>query len=232
MRLLLLEKRGFATAQRLALYNCYKDQLGPIYPGQTLNIMLTFTLSNFIELVIDVHDTKLPPTACKISSLQETKQIVTQTCTTVKFTILQINSHYKWCELIFKNYDFTLTSDDAFYIKFYPCPAGFSKINGRCQCDPILTATILSIDDCDINDQTILRPANSWISATTNNETFTYFVSLDCPFDYCLPYSSHLKLSLTADLQCQFRRHNLLCGECSDGLSTVFGYIFSLSKMF
>ena len=81
----------------------------------------------------------------------------------------------------------------------------------------------MSIDDCDIDDQTISRPANSWISAITNNGTFTYLVSDKCPFDYCIPHPSHLKLSLTADLQCQFRRHNLLCGQCSDGLSTVFG---------
>ena len=214
-------KKGLCYCSKVSAINCYKDQLGPIYPGQTLDIMLAFRYSSFIKLIIDVHDTKLPLTACKISSLEETKQIVTQTCTVVKFTILQIHSHYKWCELIFKTD--RLTSNDAFYIKFYPCPAGFSKINGRCQCDPMLTATSLSIDDCDINDQTILRPANSWISATTNNETLTYLLSLDCPFDYCLPYQSRLKLLLTADLQCQFRRHGLLCGQCSDGLSTVFG---------
>ena len=204
--------------------NCYKDQLGPIYPGQTLNIKLAYRYSNFVELIIDVHDVKLPPTACKISSLQQTKQIVTKTCTMLKFTILQANSHYEWCELIFKTHNTELlNSNDAFYIRFYPCPIGFANINGSCQCDPVLESGLLSIDDCDINDQTILRPANSWISATTNNETFTYLVSLDCPFDYCSPYPSYLQLSLTADLQCQFRRHSLLCGQCSDGLSTVFG---------
>lgn len=215
-------KRGLCYCSEISTINCYKDQLGPIYPGQTLDIMLAFRCSSFIELIIDVHDTELPPAACKISSLQETKQVITQTCTAVKFTILQTSSHYKWCELIFKTDQ--LTPNDAFYIRFYPCPAGFSKINGRCQCDLMLTATsLLSIDDCNINDQTILRPANSWISATTNNETFAYLVALDCPFDYCLPYQSRLKLLLTADLQCQFRRHGLLCGQCSDGLSTVFG---------
>ena len=205
--------------------DCYTDQLGPIYPGETLNIMLAYPHSsyNIIELIIDVHDTNLPATACKIFSLKETKQIVTRICTELKLTVLQVNSHYKWCELKFKAYDAILTSHDAFYVRFYPCPAGFTKINGRCQCDPILKSSLLSIDDCDINDQTISRPANSWISATTNNGTFTYLVSANCPLDYCIPYPSDLKLSLTADLQCQFRRHNLLCGQCLDGLSTVFG---------
>ena len=225
--------RTFAAKEKNLCYcsengsiDCYKDQLGPIYPGETLNIMLAYPYSSYkiVELIVDVHDAKLPSTACKISSLQETKQIVTQTCTIVKFTILQVNSHYQWCELIFKIYDIQLLdSNDAFYIKFYPCPAGFTKIDGRCQCDPVLKSSLLAIDDCDINDQTISRPANSWISATTNNGTFTYLVSDNCPFDYCLPYPSHFKLSLTADLQCQFRRHNLLCGQCLDGLSTVFG---------
>ena len=204
--------------------DCYKDQLGPSYPGETLNILLACMHSHSIVLIIDVHDIKLPPTACKISSLQQTKQFVTQTCTLLKLTILQVNSHYPWCELIFKTYDPTqLNANDAFYVRFYLCPAGFIKIDGRCQCDPILKSSLLSIDDCDIDDQTISRPANSWISAITNNGTFTYLVSDKCPFDYCIPHPSHLKLSLTADLQCQFRRHNLLCGQCSDGLSTVFG---------
>ena len=204
--------------------DCYKDQLRPSYPGETLNILLAYMHSRIIELIIDVHDNKLPPTACKISSLQEAKQIVKQTCTPIKLTILQANSHYKWCELIFKTYNSRLlNANDAFYVRFHPCPAGFKRMDGRCQCDPILQLSLLSIDNCDINDQTISRPSNSWISATTNNRTFTYLVSDNCPFDYCLPYSSHLKLSLTADLQCQFRRHNLLCGQCSDGLSTIFG---------
>ena len=81
----------------------------------------------------------------------------------------------------------------------------------------------ISVDNCDINDQTIECPANSWISAVTNNDSHTYFVSLDCPFDYCLPRSSHIKLSSSSDLQCQHKRSKLLCGQCSDGLSTVFG---------
>ena len=204
--------------------DCYKDQLGPSYPGETLNILLACMHSHSIVLIIDVHDIKLPPTACKISSLQQTKQFVTQTCTLLKLTILQVNSHYKWCELIFKTYDPTLlNANDAFYVRFHPCPAGFKRMDGRCQCDPILQLSLLSIDDCDIDDQTISRPANSWISTITNNGTFTYLVSDKCPFDYCIPHPSHLKLSLTADLQCQFRRHNLLCGQCSDGPSTVFG---------
>ena len=47
-------------------------------------------------------------------------------------------------------------------------------------------------------------------------------MSLKCPFDYCLPHSTHSDLSNT-DLQCQFSRCGKLCGQCQPGLSTVFG---------
>ena len=201
--------------------NCLVDELGPIYPGQTMNIKLAYpTGHHFTLLHVDVYDTIMPATACKVSFLQDANQLVRQTCTELNFTIAQTNDHYKWCELIFK---LPFIPNDGYYIKFYPCPAGFVKLDGKCQCDPILRSSTIIVDNCDINDQTIEHPANSWISAVTNNDSHTYFVSLDCPFDYCLPHSSRLKLSSSSDLQCQHRRSKLLCGQCSDGLSTVFG---------
>ena len=229
-RMITLINESFVTINKSLCYcsnqeqiDCQVDELGLIYPGQTLNIMLAYPNAyQPTPLFLDVYDTEMPPTACKVSFLQDANQIVGQTCTHLNFTITQINDYYKWCELNFK---LPFSADDGYYITFYHCPAGFIKLNGKCQCDPILKSTILSmiIDDCDINDQTIKRPANSWISAVTNNNSHTYFISLDCPFDYCLPYSSRLKLLSSSDSQCQHKRSNLLCGQCLDGLSTVFG---------
>ena len=110
---------------------------------------------------------------------------------------------------------------NIFYIKQITCPTGFVKRDKRCQCDPALVQ--YGITNCNINDQTILRPVNSWISATTHNNSYTYYISLHCPFHYCLPHSSHLNFS-TPNSQCQFNRSGLLCGHCQQGLSycTVF----------
>ena len=201
--------------------DCLVDELGPIYPGQTMNIKLAYpTGHHFTLLYVDVYDIVMPVTACKMSLLQDANQFVGQSCTELNFTIAQTNDHYRWCELNFK---WPFLPNDGYYIKFYPCPAGFVKLDGKCQCDPILISSTIIIDSCDINDQTIKRPVNSWISAVTNNDdSHTYFVSLNCPFDYCLPHSLRLKLS-SSDLQCQHKRSKLLCGQCSDGLSTVFG---------
>ena len=81
-----------------------------------------------------------------------------------------------------------------FYVKLRKCPVGFSMIlcTGKCECDPSL---ISMITQCNINDQALLRPANSWISAESHNNTHSYRISHNRPFHYCLPQSSSLNLS-------------------------------------
>ena len=104
------------------------------------------------------------------------------------------------------------------------CPVGFllqSHLQ-RCHCDPVLDGHAISVTTCNLADGTILRPANSWISADTVNGSHRYHVSSQCPFDYCLPYSSYLILS-THNMQCQFNRFGVVCGHCQQGLSAVFG---------
>ena len=113
---------------------------------------------------------------------------------------------------------------EMFYVQIKPCPMGFTLQSDKkaCYCDPFLNNYELSITSCNINERTILRPANSWISAIAVNNSHSYIVSSQCPFDYCLPHSSHLNLS-NPDSQCQFERSGVVCGECQHGLSTVFG---------
>ena len=111
---------------------------------------------------------------------------------------------------------------EMFYVKIKPCPKGFKMINSRksCYCDPLLHT--LSITSCNLDDETILHPVNSWISADTINKSHVYLISSHCPFYYCLPYSSHINLS-NPDSQCQFNRSGRVCGHCQSGLSTVIG---------
>ena len=97
---------------------------------------------------------------------------------------------------------FENTWTDIYAITLYNFPKGFLlHSEGYCWCDPVLSSHIPSITHCNIDDQTIPCPANSWISAHTVNNSHSYQVSLHCPFDYCLPHSSHLNLS-TPDSQC------------------------------
>ena len=192
-------------------YNCYLDEIN-VYPGQTVHLRLISTITNVNYLTVTVNATIT--TSCRVAKTSEIEQKVYNNCTSVYFTI-----HYykKWCEL-FLSYQF---GEDIFYVNFLPCPPGFSlnHLEGYCQCDPILTSTTIISITCNINDQTILRPGNSWIHTTSN---YTYQVSSPCPFRYCLPNPSSFNLS-NPDSQCQFKRSGLLCGKCQKDLSTVFG---------
>ena len=201
-------------------YDCYKETLDSIYPGQTITITLINYRTTFGHEVYQtkdvVVDTSLP-TACVVTNSSEMKQYIAHNnCTELKYSIAFPSDN--WCELFLRTSSCGIYHTDIYYITQLPCPIGFIKIKGECQCDSSLSEYNI---ECDINDQTILRPANSWISATTHNNSYTYHISLHCPFHYCLPHSSHLNLS-TPNSQCQFNRSGVLCGHCQQGLSIVF----------
>ena len=98
----------------------------------------------------------------------------------------------------------------------------FDDNTEKCECDSSMQSKLLPIANHNINDQTILRPANSWMTAETHNNSYTYHISPYCPFHYCLPQLSYLNFS-TPNSQCQFNRSGLLCGQCQQNLSTTFG---------
>ena len=197
--------------------DCYKELLDPIYPGQTTTVSLINSRSSYGSEVYDVVVDTLSPTACKVTNSSEIKQTIKYNhCTKLKYSIAFPSDN--WCELYLRSSPGNTQHTDIYYITQLPCPIGFFKNKGECQCDSSIKEYSIK---CDINDQTILRPANSWISATTHNNSYTYHISLHCPFHYCLPHSSHLNFS-TPNSQCQFNRCGLLCGHCQQGLSTIF----------
>ena len=207
--------------------SCQIEEISFTYPGQ--NISFSFSLnSNYTFPRIARISTKDDASfACKFDALI-TFEVTPKRCTNINLVLKHKSG--KWCELCLKTQplDNLLAETGKYWIEIYtvilrPCPKGFSlNSEGYCQCDTILSYYVPSLTHCNIDDQTIPRPANSWISAHTVNNLHSYHVSLHCPFDYCLPHSSHLNLS-TPDSQCQFNRSGLLCGQCQQGLSAVFG---------
>ena len=197
--------------------DCFKEDLGFLYPGQNLTLSLylfnKFTFKIEVIAQIDTNQTHFTP--CVVHNAKQNKQLIGNNCTKLSYTIAFPTDN--WCELFLKLPQVPPLEYDIFYIRQLSCPLGFVKIDGICQCYPLFK--LFGITDCDINTQNILHPANTWISAATNN---SYYISQHCPFHYCLPYSFPLNLS-TPDLQCQFNRSGLLCGQCQHGLSTVFG---------
>ena len=202
--------------------NCFTNTLGPIYPGQTIEFCTALnskvTNKNSIPITVKIYDKDIQHSLCIVKSVEDAEKIVTNNCTTLVYNIFSENQ--PWCKLILYNIEYKFPT--IYFIQLLECPAGFALDNvaKRCDCDQTLISYGI-VENCNINDQTILRPANSWISATTHNNSYTYHISLHCPFHYCLPHSSHLNFS-TPNSQCQFNRSGLLCGHCQQGYSTVF----------
>ena len=202
--------------------NCSVDILGTIYPGQNavfslgvVNTKQNATVPIFLETIT------YSPLQCSIPTASTQQNISSHRCSNVSYTIFSQST--KMCELLFKQGIITVhgvkESYDKFYVKLLPCPPGFVFIQMRCQCDPVL---ILNehVKDCDINDQTVLRSPNSWIFYSRS--LHTYRLSKNCPFKYCYHHSTKLQLN-NLDLQCQFSRSGILCGQCQQDLSTIFG---------
>ena len=198
-------------------YDCDINNLGYLYPGQNLTISLHYKGNTVNVVAIKTDITQQNVTSCTVLDISETLQPIYNQCSKLHYTIGFPTDN--WCELFLKIASDSDSDLNIFYIKQMRCPTGFVKIDISCQCDPVLVQ--YGITSCNINDQTIQRPTNSWISATTHNNSYTYHISLHCPFQYCLPHSSHLNFS-TPNSQCQFNRSGLLCGHCQQGLSTVF----------
>ena len=217
--------------------DCSIDTMATVFPGQTISLPLVLnyqypTFAQYLTdadinyshiITIEINDNVLPLTACKVAKVSEIIQKVHySSCTVINLTVVHNGlSYLRWCELFINI--LSTHQADAYYIDILPCPAGFVYQNGICICDLILNSIILPITGCDINHQTILRPAGSWLFAVTINDSHKYSISPQCPLYYCLPQSSQLNFS-TPNSQCQFNRSGLLCGQCQQGLSAVFGH--------
>ena len=205
----------------LTEYDCTSHELGTIYPGQTISTKLIVPRlilipQNSITLRVLYKD--LPPNGCRVTKVNEISQTyIKPTCNEYNYTIWSDKSS---CEL----YLDSTGSMETFYVDLQPCPLGFSLQEDKqgCVCDSALNSDIISVTSCNLNDATILRPANSWIFAIKSDDTQFYKVSSHCPFDYCLPHASNINLS-SPDSQCQFNRSGVLCGHCGVGLSSIFG---------
>jgi len=166
--------------------------------------VITSRAKLLISVILHMQNSDYP--ICQVSSVFETEQHVSQNCTLVNYSILSENNSL--CVLVLFNSNYLYPT--IYYVKLLKCPPGFSfdVAKKSCQCDKVLQTIFLFITTCNITDQTIHRPANSWIGSTNAKNSYNYHICLHCPFHYCLPYSSNLNFS-TPDSQCQFNRSGL-----------------------
>ena len=209
---------NFKSSHFTILYcaNISMDVIGPVYPGQKLQVELCIPCSdNHSILYAETQNTLLPKSTCKVAHQTELVNVITNNSKIVSYTIVSnVNDS---CELFLTVSPFLYYIYEVFDVQLLPCPIGFTLQNGVCDCDPLLPT---DIDTCYIDQSAIRRPANTWISYTQSS-TSKYLIS-DCPMDYCLPFSLNVNL-LHLDTQCQFNRTGILCSQCQHDLSMVFG---------
>ena len=104
------------------------------------------------------------------------------------------------------------------------CPAGFafSNTSGSCVCDPSFERYNIL---CDINDQSYVRPVNSWLGFMNESSTEQVVAfARNCPLGYCKPDVVNITLN-TSTSQCESKRTGLLCGKCDSegGYSLTLG---------
>ena len=214
--LYLSRKKTFCYCTDEKKYDCFKDELDSLYPGQTL--IASFYTNEDTEIVNKLDQSHI--TSCTVTNAKQNIQFIGKRCSKVNYTIaFPVND---WCELFLKSSRTKAYNEfDVYYIRELPCPLGFVKIDGICQCYPSFKQ--FGFSDCDINTQAIFRPRRGWILLNAHiqeNDSYSCYISRLCPYDYCKPYTFYLNFS-TPDSQCQFQRSGFLCGKCQQSFSTI-----------
>ena len=104
------------------------------------------------------------------------------------------------------------------------CPIGFQpQLQEVCVCDCDQQIKPF-INTCNPSSMSLLRQGDFWIDYFNNTQ---YLIYPHCPYDYCLPSTHDINISLNipngADDQCALNRTGLLCSSCKSGLSLSLG---------
>ena len=142
-------------------HNCNVDHLGPIYPGQVLNVELCLPNNNEESgiLYAETHNVNLPQSACKINGYRSVSHIFNNSQSKiVHFPIAAEQPGL--CKLFLTAPPDLFYYYDVFDVHLPSCPLGFTLQHGVCDCDPYLRKYM---DECSINDQTVTRPPNVYM---------------------------------------------------------------------
>ena len=192
-----------------------------VYPGQLLKVpLLTVGLCGGVSpgTVVVEHDNHINLISAATTDYTSTS------CTTLNYTVKLIN-YTSNTTITFNVPDGNLYSIRPINVNLItlPCPIGL-VVNftlGDCVCNNDITH--LSGVDCSTSwmPHPIQRSGNNWIYHRYDYYDCT-IAHIGCPFDYC--NTSPVKLNLNeSDLQCNFNRLGILCGQCTQGLSLMIG---------
>ena len=163
-----------------------------------------------------------------------------RTCTKLNITISLLDDQYTSLPTHVYVILSTPTSSVIFnlILKISKCPPGFDIVNGICQCSKTVKQFYKSVDfsngNCDINELTIAKPPMTapWMGTIDNR----FVIAKECPITFCNNIAATSKfqyknISINNDLIindrnvqiCRQHRKGVMCSECLEGYSVVFG---------
>ena len=185
-----------------------------VYPGQTA-FSVTLHTNDHYEYTV---------ACCNVACFDDTRYIRHSISTSNN-----VNMKHFWFQVspasVSSDYHVVLIRDgehDAgisgsiLQFNFSDCPPGFSLRNGSCVCDSKLVSHVYS---CDIDTEGFVGPPGYWTGLAGHTLIFDGL----CHPNYC--DSDKLDFHLTDDPAeaCLGNRTGVLCGECKENYSVVFG---------
>ena len=193
-----------------------------VYPGQIFNVSLvTVGLCGGISpgTVVVEHDKQINLISSSITDYTSTS------CTTLNYTVKLTNYNISNTTIpVILN----IADGDIYKIRpisvnltILPCPLGLvvNFTSGDCVCNDYITHLSGVICNTSWMPYPIQRSGNNWIYHQYDDCMIAH---IGCPFDYC--NTSPVKFALNeSDLQCNYNRSGILCGQCIQGLSLMIG---------
>ncbi|KAL5491816.1 hypothetical protein EMCRGX_G017180 [Ephydatia muelleri] len=203
------------------LCNSSNDAANHTYPGGTLqyNATLLDYAGNVSPGVVFAHvrDVKNEVSHGIRLAPQQEVQWIPNECTTIEYQIFGQN--------VFVNLQLlTAQGIKPYYIPvtLQPCESGFELQNDsrgllQCGCSKFLSSFGVT---CDVNHGTVSKYGLlQWIGLGPNG---IVAVANTCPLKYCSNKIAGVTLASPADI-CASGRIGVLCGQCPNGSSVVFG---------
>ena len=205
------------------IVNCSTTSLDrEVYPGQTVQVsVVTVGLCRGISPgFINIW----PDSKINVILLSTSNLYTFNFCTEVSFTTKVTNYTSSAAVGIYaanNDIEGELGYIDV-HLTILPCPLGLvlEPSIGGCIC----SSDLIHIPEvkCNISwaPYPIQRSKKYWISH--DHQYKCTVVHTRCPFDYCSMKSVKLRLN-ESDLQCNYNRSGILCGQCKEGLSLMIG---------
>ena len=209
------------TPNNRLLWNCNQTSSLLVYHGQKVQLLVTLLgdfrkiINTYPEVVVtnvDEDDSKLS------TRVRVCTSVYSQSMGKPNEThVLRLQTTHD----VFKEY--TLNR----YVKVHilPCPPGMIDVGTTCSCNALLNYTDFV---CNITNYVGYKTnaPNRWIGHNNDRDNNTVIITTYCPPYFCNSYLTEHGVTLdnlADDVQCENNRGGIMCSQCLDGKSAVFG---------